>query len=82
MVQKWEYCLLACTPMSGLGDEGIRIIGQLACPSGITRLEIHSEAPSPLAAIGQLLNELGSDGWELVAFDTTTNRGVFKRRAA
>mgnify|MGYP001812522228 FL=1 len=79
MVLTWEYCLLACTPMSGLDDEGIRISGQLVCPSGTKQLEIHSPAPSPLAAIGQLLNELGADGWELVAFDTTTNRGVFKR---
>jgi hypothetical protein len=65
--------------MSGLDDKGIRISGQLASPSGTRQLEIHSLAPSPLAAIGQLLNELGTDGWELVAFDTTTNRGVFKR---
>jgi len=26
-----------------------------------------------------LLNNLGADGWELVTYDTTTNRGVFKR---
>jgi hypothetical protein len=32
-----------------------------------------------LAAIGRLLNELGADGWELVTYDTTTNRGVLKR---
>ena len=79
MTQTWEYCLLSCTPMSGLDDEGIRLSGQLACPGGTEQLEFHSPAPSPLAAVGQLLNELGADGWELVNFDTTTNRGVFKR---
>ncbi len=82
MVQKWEYCLLACTPMSGLDDEGVRISGQLACPNGTKQVGIRSTVPSPLAAIGQLLNELGDDGWELVALDTTTNRGVFKRPRA
>jgi hypothetical protein len=65
--------------MSGLEDKGVRISGHLVLPHGIRPLEIHSQESSPLAAIGQLLNELGDDGWELVSFDTTTNRGVFKR---
>lgn len=77
--QQWEYCLLACTPMSGLDEEGIRIAYQLIAPGSARELEIRSGEPSPLAAIGRLLNELGRDGWELVAYDTSTNRGVFKR---
>ena len=75
----WEYCLITCTPMSGLDDSGIRLLYQLVTPEGSMHLEIHSDDPSPLAAIGRLLNELGADGWELVTYDTTTNRGVFKR---
>jgi len=75
----WEYCLLACTPMSGLDDEGIRLSYQVAAPGGARNLEIRTGERSPLAAIAQLLNELGRQGWELVAYDTATNRGVFKR---
>ena len=75
----WEYCLITCTPMSGLDDSGIRLSYQLVTPEDAMHLEIHSDDPSPLAAIGRLLNELGADGWELVTYDTTTNRGVFKR---
>jgi hypothetical protein len=51
----------------------------LVTPEDAMHLEIHSDDPSPLAAIGRLLNKLGADGWELVTYDTTTNRGVFKR---
>jgi hypothetical protein len=65
--------------MSGLDEAGIRLSYQLVTPDGARHLEIHSDDPSPLAAIGRLLNKLGADGWELVAYDTTTNRGVFKR---
>jgi hypothetical protein len=65
--------------MSGLDDEGIRVTYQLVEPEQARQLEMHSNEASPLAAIGRLLNELGREGWELVAFDTTTNRGVFKR---
>ena len=79
MTNRWEYCLLACTPMTGLDKEGVRIVYQLVTPDKVSDLEIHSDAPSPLAAIGQLLNGLGQEGWELVAYDTSTNRGVFKR---
>ena len=75
----WEYCLITCTPMSGLDDSGIRLLYQMVTPEDSMHLEIHSDDPSPLAAIGRLLNELGADGWELVTYDTTTNRGVFKR---
>jgi hypothetical protein len=75
----WEYCLITCTPMSGLDNSGIRLLYQLVTPEDVMHLEIHSEDPSPLAAIGRLFNELGADGWELVTYDTTTNRGVFKR---
>ena len=75
----WEYCLIVCTPMSGLDDSGIRLLYQLVTPEDSRHLEIHCDDPSPLAAIGRLLNELGADGWELVTYDTTTNRGVLKR---
>jgi hypothetical protein len=78
-VQQWEYCLLACTPMSGLDEEGVRIAYQVIEPGAVRELEIRSGEPSPLVGIGRLLNELGSEGWELVAYDTSTNRGVFKR---
>ena len=75
----WEYCLITCTPMSGLDDSGIRLSYQLVTPEDAVHRECHSDDPSPLAAIGRLLNKLGADGWELVTYDTTTNRGVFKR---
>ena len=75
----WEYCLLTCTPMSGLDTEGVRLSYQLVTPDQVQRQELHSDDPSPLAAIGRLLNELGAEGWEMVTYDTTTNRGVFKR---
>jgi hypothetical protein len=78
---RWEYCLLSCTPMTGLDEVGIRLSYQLATPAGARQGQLESADPSPLAAIGQLLNELGGEGWELVAFDSTTHRGVFKRRA-
>ena len=79
MVQIWEYCLLACIPMSGLDDGGIRLSCQLAGPDRTKQLEIRSVETSPLAAIGQLLNELGNEGWEMVTYDATSHRGVFKR---
>ena len=78
-MDRWEYCLMTCTPMSGLDDAGVRLSYQLFTPDGARNLELHSDDPSPLAAIGRLLNTLGADGWELVTYDTTTNRGVFKR---
>jgi hypothetical protein len=65
--------------MTGLDDAGIRLSYQLASADQVQHLEIHSDDPSPIAAIGRLLNELGAEGWELVTYDTTTNRGVFKR---
>jgi hypothetical protein len=77
---RWEYCLLSCTPMTGLDEAGIRLSYQLATPQEVRHGQLDSEDPSPLAAIGRLLNELGREGWELVAFDSTTHRGVFKRR--
>ena len=79
-MQQWEYCLLACTPVTGLDEGGIRLSYQLATPRAVRRSQLESDDPSPLAAIGRLLNELGKEGWDLVAFDTSTNRGVFKRR--
>jgi hypothetical protein len=77
---RWEYCLLSCTPMTGLDDGGIRLSYQLATPQEVRHGQLECEDPSPLAAIGQLLNALGREGWELATFDTTTHRGVFKRR--
>lgn len=77
--QQWEYCLLVCTPMSGLDEHGIRIAYQLVAPERVARLEFRGDDPSPFVGIGQILNELGAEGWELVSYDTTTNRGVFKR---
>ncbi len=65
--------------MSGLDDAGIRLSYQLATPDRVCHLELHSDDATPLAAVARLLNELGAEGWELVAYDTTTNRGVFKR---
>ena len=71
--------MLTCTPLTGLDEVGVRLAYQLVTPEGARLGELHSEEPLPLAAIGQLLNDLGAEGWELVAWDTTTNRGVFKR---
>jgi hypothetical protein len=68
--------------MSGLDDEGIRLSYQFVGPNRTSQLQIRSVDPSPLAAIGQLLNELGAEGWELVSYDTTTHRGVLKRPRA
>ena len=78
----WEYCLLACTPMTGWDSAGVRLAYQLVTPDCTLQDEVYSDDALPLAAIVRLLNRLGSDGWELVAYDTTTNRGVFKRRKA
>jgi hypothetical protein len=80
--REWEYCLLTCTPMSGLDDDGVRVAYQVIAPDRVTDLEIRTGERSPLVAIGRLLNELGREGWELVAYDTSTNRGVFKRPVA
>jgi hypothetical protein len=81
-MQRWEYCLLTCTPMSGLDEAGIRLSYQMVAADQIQRREVHSDDLLPLAAVGRLLNVLGAEGWELVAYDTTTNRGVFKRPKA
>jgi hypothetical protein len=77
--RRWEYCFLACTPMTGLDEEGIRLSYQVAMAGHVRHHQAHSEDPSPLAAIALVLDQLGEEGWELVAFDTTTNRGVLKR---
>lgn len=79
MAQRWEYSLLTCSPMTGLDDDGVRLLYQLATPDQVEDSDLYCEATTPLAAIARLLNELGDEGWELVAYDTTTNRGVFKR---
>ena len=77
--QRWEYCLLNCTPVSGLDDDGYRIMCHMVVPGTVKDLEIRTSERSPMAAVGQLLNELGQEGWELVTFDTSTHRGVLKR---
>ena len=79
VVRRWEYCLLACTPMTGVDAEGVRCSYQLVRSQGSTTSELYVREPSPLVAIERLLNMLGAEGWELVAYDTSTNRGVFKR---
>jgi hypothetical protein len=79
MVTRWEYCLLACTPLTGLDEEGVRCSYSLFVPEGSTSSELHIKDSSPLVAIQRLLDMLGAEGWELVAYDTSTNRGVFKR---
>lgn len=79
-IPRWEYCLLSCTPLTGLDEVGIRLSYFVATPGEVRQAQLDCEDPSPLAAIGRVLNELGREGWELVAFDTTTHRGVFKRR--
>ena len=78
-MQTWEYCLLTCTPMTGLDEAGVRLSYHLATPHGVRQSQVDSDDASPLVAIAGLLNELGRQGWELVSWDTTTNRGVFKR---
>jgi hypothetical protein len=65
--------------MTGLDEEGVRCAYQIAGPEGSATSELVVKEPSPLAAIERLLNMLGAQGWELVAYDTSTNRGVFKR---
>ena len=77
--QQWEYCLLTCTPMSGMDEEGFRLAYQVYGPDAVQDLEILVGERSPMMGIGRLLNELGQAGWELVSYDTSTNRGVFKR---
>jgi hypothetical protein len=68
--------------MTGLDDEGVRCAYQIIGPEGSTASELYVKESLPLVAIERLLNMLGADGWELVAYDTTTNRGVFKREKA
>ena len=80
--QQWEYCLLTCTPMSGMDEEGIRLAYQVYGPDAVQDLEILVGERSPMVGIGRLLNELGRSGWELVSYDTSTNRGVLKRPCA
>jgi hypothetical protein len=79
---RWEYCLLTCTPMSGLDDGGGRVRCQIIAPEGIEEVDISTGAHPPLVGLGQILNQLGQDGWELIAYDTTTHRGVLKRPLA
>ena len=79
---RWEYCLLTCTPMSGLDDDGGRVRCQIIAPEGNEEAEIPTGVKPPLVGLGQILNQLGRDGWELIAYDTTTHRGVLKRPLA
>lgn len=70
---------MTCTPMSGLDGGGGRIRCHIITPADSRDADIRTGEGSPLVGIGQLLNELGQDGWELVAYDTTTHRSVLKR---
>ena len=79
--ERWEYCILNCTPMSGLDEDGARVAYQVIGPGAARYLEVRTGERSHLVAIGQILNELGREGWELVTYDTSTNRGVLKRKA-
>jgi hypothetical protein len=81
-VQRWEYCLLTCTPMTGLDEEGVRLAYRIFGPAEVQDVEILVGERSSLEGISRVLNELGEVGWELVAYDTSTNRGVFKRHLA
>lgn len=76
----WEYCLVICTPLSGLDHEGVRLRCQVIGPSAVREVETQVREGSPLAGVAWLLNDLGRQGWELIAYDTSTNRGVLKRR--
>ena len=80
--QRWEYCLLSCTPMSGLEDDGYRVLCHVIVGGATRDVEVRTSERSPMAAMGQLLNQLGEEGWELVTFDTSTHRGVLKRLTA
>ena len=80
--QRWEYCLLSCTPMSGLDDDGYRVLCHVTKGGRTREVEVRTSDRSPTEAMGQLLNQLGEDGWELVTFDTSTHRGVLKRLVA
>ncbi len=43
----WEYCLLTCTPLTGLDDDGVRLSYHLVAPEGAGQGELHSEDASP-----------------------------------
>ena len=75
----WEYCFLMCTPMTGIVDGGAKVSYQLISGAEVKRASITADDSSPLAVIGQLFEELGQAGWELVTYDSTTNKAVFKR---
>jgi hypothetical protein len=82
MRARWEYCLINCTRMPGHRDHEHRIVCQVVVPGSITEVEYCESEGSPLEAIARALNDLGRQGWELVGYDTSTNRGVFKRPRA
>jgi hypothetical protein len=65
--------------MLGLGDGGGRVRCQIIAPGDNEEIDIRTGEGPPMVGIGKVLNHLGQDGWELVAYDTTTHRGVLKR---
>ncbi len=79
MGTRWEYCLVNCTRMPGRGDAEHLVVCQLVRAESMQEIEFREGERSPLTAIAQALNRLGRDGWELVSYDTSTNRGVLKR---
>ena len=68
--------------MSGLDDDGYRVLCHVTEAGRTREVEVRTGDRSPMEAMGQLLNQLGKEGWELVTFDTSTHRGVLKRLAA
>ena len=79
MAGGWEYCLINCTRMPGQDEGEHRVVCQLVTAGSLAEVEYRETEGSPLVAVARALNELGCDGWELVSYDTSTNRGVFKR---
>ncbi len=76
---RWEYCLINCTRMPGQDEDEHRVVCQLVSADSLAEVEYRESEGSPLVAITRALNELGYKGWELVSYDTSTNRGVLKR---
>ena len=79
MAARWEYCLINCTRMPGHDEGEHRVVCQLVCADSLVQVEYAESEGSPLVAVARALNELGYDGWELVSYDMSTNRGVLKR---
>lgn len=75
----WEYCLINCTRMPGRQEGDHRVVCQVVRPGSLVEAEYREGAGSPLEAMAQALDALGREGWELVSYDTSSNRGILKR---